>query len=38
MIESINTGDFEIEFEKSGYIYHWAGITKPLDSYQGNKI
>lgn len=38
MIESINTGNFEIEFEKSGYIIHWAGTTKPVDNYKGNKV
>jgi DNA helicase HerA-like ATPase len=38
MIESINTGDFEIEFEKSGYILHWAGTTKPVDNYKGNMV
>jgi len=37
-IERINKGDFEIEFEKSGYIIHWAGVTKPVDIYNGNKI
>ncbi|MBL0065793.1 MAG: hypothetical protein IPP38_12440 [Bacteroidetes bacterium] len=38
MIEAINTGDFQIEFEKSGYIFHWAGSTKPIDNYKGNMI
>ena len=38
MIESINTGDFNFEFEKSGYIIHWSGITKPVDNYKGNTI
>ncbi|MDD3639988.1 MAG: DUF87 domain-containing protein [Bacteroidales bacterium] len=38
LIESINKGEFEIEFEKSGYIIHWAGISKPLDIYKGNSI
>lgn len=38
MIEAINTGDFQIEFEKSGYIFHWAGTTKPIDNYKGNKV
>lgn len=38
MIESINTGVFDIEFEKSGYIFHWAGTTKPVDIYKGNTI
>ncbi|MFC4231477.1 ATP-binding protein [Parasediminibacterium paludis] len=38
LVESINTGDFEFEFEKSGYIIHWAGITKPVDNYKGNAV
>lgn len=38
MIESINKGDFQIEFEKSGYIFHWAGTTKPVDNYKGNTV
>lgn len=38
LVESINTGDFEFEFEKSGYIIHWAGITKPIDNYKGNTV
>lgn len=38
MIEAINTGNFEIEFEKSGYIIHWAGTTKPVENYKGNLI
>lgn len=38
LIESINTGDFEFEFKKSGYIIHWAGITKPIANYKGNTV
>ena len=38
MIEQINTGNYEINFEKSGYIYHWAGITKAVDNYKNNKV
>jgi DNA phosphorothioation-dependent restriction protein DptH len=38
LVESINTGDFEFEFEKSGYIIHWSGITKPIDNYKGNTV
>jgi hypothetical protein len=38
LVESINTGDFEFEFEKSGYIIHWSGITKPVDNYKGNTV
>jgi DNA phosphorothioation-dependent restriction protein DptH len=37
-IEKINTGNFETEFEKSGYIIHWAGTTKPVETYKGNTI
>lgn len=38
IIEDINIGDYQVEFEKSGYIFHWAGATKPVDNYKGNKI
>jgi DNA phosphorothioation-dependent restriction protein DptH len=38
ILESINVGDFQIEFEKSGFIIHWAGTSKPIDNYKGNKI
>jgi DNA phosphorothioation-dependent restriction protein DptH len=38
MLEAINKGEFEIEFEKSGYIFHWAGTTKPIDNYKGNRV
>ncbi len=38
LVESINTGDFEFQFEKSGYIIHWSGITKPVDNYKGNTV
>jgi DNA phosphorothioation-dependent restriction protein DptH len=38
MLDAINKGDFAIEFEKSGYIFHWAGITKPIDNYKSNKV
>jgi DNA phosphorothioation-dependent restriction protein DptH len=38
IIEAINLGDFEIVFEKSGYIIHWAGTSKPVDIYNGNKV
>lgn len=38
MIEAINIGSFEISFEKSGYILHWAGTTKPVDNYKDNLV
>ncbi|MCB9211241.1 MAG: ATP-binding protein [Ignavibacteriales bacterium] len=38
LINSINIGDFQIEFEKSGYIIHWTGTSKTVDNYKGNKI
>ncbi len=38
IIDSINSGEYKIEFEKSGYIFHWEGITKPMEIYNGNKV
>lgn len=38
MIEAINIGKFDIAFEKSGYILHWAGTTKPVDNYKNNLV
>ena len=38
LVESINTGKFEFEFEKSGYIINWSGITKPVDNYKDNTV
>ena len=38
LVNRINSGNFEIEFEKSGYIIHWAGITKAVDNYKGNLV
>lgn len=38
MINKISLGDFNVSFEKSGYIIHWAGNTKPVDNYKGNLI
>lgn len=31
-------GDFDIRFEKSGYIFNLTGISKPVDHYDGNEI
>lgn len=38
LISKINQDDFQISFEKSGYIIHWNGITKPVSDYKGNSI
>jgi len=38
MVNRIAYGGFEIAFEKSGYIIHWSGITKPVSDYKGNMI
>jgi len=38
LIESINIGEFDIVFEKSGYIIHWSGVTKPIETYKENTI
>jgi hypothetical protein len=31
-------GDFDMRFEKSGYIFNLTGISKPVDHYDGNEI
>jgi hypothetical protein len=38
ILRRIEEDDYSITFEKSGYIYHWQGITKTMEEYQGNKI
>lgn len=38
VLKSIETNNFTITFEKSGYIYHWQGETKAIEDYQGNNI
>jgi len=38
LISKINQDDFQVSFEKSGYIIHWNGITKPVSDYKGNSI
>jgi DNA helicase HerA-like ATPase len=38
IIQKINEGEVEITFEKTGYIIHWSGITKPVDKYKSNQI
>ena len=38
MLENINSGYFNVQFERSGYIIHWGGLNKPTDNYKGNLI
>jgi DNA phosphorothioation-dependent restriction protein DptH len=38
LIDKINRGDFHVVFDKSGFIIHWNGITKPVSDYKGNSI
>lgn len=38
IVEAINVGDFQINFEKSGFIIHWAGAQKPDEVYNNNNI
>ncbi len=38
ILKSIEANDFNITFEKSGFIYHWQGVTKSVENYQGNNI
>jgi len=38
LINKISQVNFQVEFEKTGYIIHWNGITKPVSDYKGNTI
>jgi DNA phosphorothioation-dependent restriction protein DptH len=37
-IRNVEDGKFDITFERAGYIYHTAGLSKPADLYKGNEI
>jgi hypothetical protein len=37
-IRKVEDGNFNISFEKVGFIYHTAGISKPVDIYKGNEV
>ena len=37
-IRRVETGEFCLDFEKAGYIFNLAGVSKPLEVYQGNDI
>jgi len=37
-IRKVEDGEFEIAFEKAGFIYHTAGLSKPVDIYKGNEV
>src|SRR5262249_15626822 len=37
-IRRVEDGSFDITFEKAGFIYHTAGLSKPADSYKGNEV
>jgi DNA phosphorothioation-dependent restriction protein DptH len=38
ILKDIEANNFNISFEKSGYIYHWLGETKMMEDYQNNQI
>lgn len=37
-IRQVEAGNFSVEFENGGYIFHTAGISKPPEDYKGNRI
>lgn len=37
-VTKVGEGTFEIVFEKAGFIYHTAGVSKPVDTYKGNEV
>jgi DNA phosphorothioation-dependent restriction protein DptH len=37
-IQKVEDGNFNITFEKAGFIYHTAGLSKPVDTYKGNEV
>jgi hypothetical protein len=37
-IANVGEGKFDIVFEKAGFIYHTAGLSKPVDTYKGNEV
>lgn len=38
ILRRIEENNFTITFGKSGYIYHWQGVTKSMEEYKGNQI
>jgi hypothetical protein len=37
-IRKVEDATFDIAFEKAGFIYHTAGLSKPADNYKGNEV
>lgn len=37
-IRQVEEGNFGVEFENAGYIFHTTGISKPPEVYKGNQI
>lgn len=38
VISSIEKGDFQVVFEKAGYIFHTEGISKPPELFKDNQV
>jgi hypothetical protein len=38
VIRAVIDGDFQVEFEKTGYIYNLQGTSKPVELYKENRI
>ncbi len=37
-IRQVEEGNFDVEFENAGYIFHTAGVSKQPEDYKGNQI
>lgn len=37
-IRKVENGKFDLTFEKAGFIYHTAGLSKLADAYKGNDV
>lgn len=38
VIQAVTEGSFEVEFEKTGYIFNLQGASKEPENYKGNRI
>jgi hypothetical protein len=37
-ISKVEAGQFDVVFEKAGYIYHTQGLSKPMEIYKENEV
>ncbi len=37
-VSKVEAGQFDVVFEKAGYIYHTEGLSKPMEIYKENEV